>query len=150
MTVRRFALTTLVAAGTIAFAGCSMMDSSSSSAKPMMSNMMTVPLSARNEVPPNRSGGSGTAKVELDGSVVKWTVTYEGMSGPVTAGHIHGPAPAGANAGVVIPFAGSMASPITGSATATAAQIADMKAGLYYVNLHTAANPGGEIRGQVK
>ena len=152
MTLRRFALTTLVAASAIAFAGCSMMGSSSSSsmAKPMMSNMMTVPLSARNEVPPNSSGGSGTAKVELDGSVVKWTVTYEGLSGPVTAGHIHGPAPAGANAGVVIPFAGSMASPITGSATVTAAQIADMKAGLYYVNLHTAANPGGEIRGQVK
>lgn len=152
MTVRRFALTTLVAAGAIAFTGCSMMDSSSSSsmAMPMMSNMMTVPLSPKNEVPPNASGGSGTAKVELDGSVVKWTVTYEGMSGPVTAGHFHGPAPAGANAGVVIPFAGSMASPITGSATVTAAQIADMKAGLYYVNLHTAANPGGEIRGQVK
>ena len=151
MTLRRFTLSTLVAAGAIGFAGCSMMDSSSSSmAKPMMSNMMTVPLSPRNEVPPNASGGSGTAKVELDGSVVKWTVTYEGMSGPVTAGHFHGPAPAGANAGVVIPFAGSMASPITGSATVTAAQIADMKAGLYYVNLHTAANPGGEIRGQVK
>ncbi len=71
------------------------------------------------------------------------------MTGPVTAGHFHGPAAAGANAGVVVPFAGSLASPITGSATLTDAQIADLKAGKWYVNLHTAANPGGEIRGQV-
>lgn len=149
MNVRRFALATLIATGAFAFAGCSSMGSPSS--KPMMmGNSMTVPLSARNEVPPNASGGSGTAKVEVDGNVLKWTVTYEGLTGPVTAGHFHGPAPAGANAGVVVPFAGSMASPITGSATLTAAQLADLKAGMYYVNLHTAAHPGGEIRGQVK
>ena len=72
------------------------------------------------------------------------------MTGPVTAGHFHGPAAAGANAGVVVPFAGSLASPITGSATLTDPQIADLKAGKWYVNLHTAANPGGEIRGQVQ
>ncbi|MEO7056706.1 MAG: CHRD domain-containing protein [Caldimonas sp.] len=149
MNTRRFALAALVASGAFAFAGCSMMNSSS--AKPMMmGNSMTVPLSSRNEVPPNASGGSGSAKVEIDGNVLKWSVTYAGMSGPVTAGHFHGPAPSGANAGVVVPFAGSMASPITGSATLTAAQLADLKAGLYYINLHTAANPGGEIRGQVK
>jgi len=116
----------------------------------MMGNSMTVSLSSRNEVPPNASGGSGSAKVEIDGNVLKWSVSYEGMTGPVSAGHFHGPAAAGANAGVVVPFAGSMASPITGSATLTAAQLADVKAGLYYINLHTAANPGGEIRGQVK
>ena len=152
MIARRFALAALVATGAFAFAGCSMMDSSSPSAKPMMmmGNSMTVPLSSRNEVPPNASGGSGSAKVEIDGNVLKWSVSYEGMTGPVSAGHFHGPAAAGANAGVVVPFAGSMASPITGSATLTAAQLADVKAGLYYINLHTAANPGGEIRGQVK
>jgi hypothetical protein len=151
MIARRFALAALVATGAFAFAGCSMMDSSSPSAMPMMmGNSMTVALSSRNEVPPNASGGSGSAKVEIDGNVLKWSVSYEGMTGPVSAGHFHGPAPAGTNAGVVVPFAGSMASPITGSATLTAAQIADLKAGLYYINLHTAANPGGEIRGQVK
>ncbi len=151
MIARRFALAALVTGGALAFSGCSMMNSSSSSAKSMMmGNSMTVPLSARNEVPPNASGGSGSAKVEIDGNVLKWSVSYEGMTGPVTAGHFHGPAPAGANAGVVVPFAGSMASPITGSATLSAAQLADLKAGMYYINLHTAANPGGEIRGQVK
>ena len=96
------------------------------------------------------SSGTGTGKVELDGNVVKWTVTYSGMTGPVTAGHFHGPAPAGSNAGVVVPFAGPLASPIVGSATLTPAQVDQLKSGLWYINLHTAANPGGEIRGQVK
>jgi len=41
-------------------------------------------------------------------------------------------------------------SPASGKATLTAPQIADLEAGKWYVNVHTAANPGGEIRGQVK
>ena len=153
MTVRRYALATALAAGALALAGCGMMGSSSSSdsmAKPMMApGDMAATLSPASEVPPKASSGSGTAKINLSGNTLTWTVTYSGMSGPVTAGHFHGPAAAGANAGVVVPFAGSLASPITGSATLTDAQIADLKAGKWYVNLHTAANPGGEIRGQV-
>ncbi|HEV7574776.1 MAG TPA: CHRD domain-containing protein [Caldimonas sp.] len=145
MIARRFVLASLIASGTFALAACGMMDSSKG-----MGGAMTVPLSGQNEVPPNASGGSGTAKVELDGSVIKWTVTYSGTTGPITAGHFHGPAAAGANAGVVVPFAGPLASPIVGSATLTPAQVDQVKAGLWYVNLHTAANPGGELRGQVK
>ena len=144
MIARRFALGSLAAAAAFAFAGCGMMKSDS------MGGAMTVPLSASNEVPPNPSSGSGTAKVELDGSVVKWNISYSGLSGPVTAGHFHGPAPTGSNAGVVVPFAGPLASPIIGSATLTPAQVDQLKAGMWYINLHTAANPGGEIRGQVK
>jgi hypothetical protein len=41
------------------------------------------------------------------------------------------------------------ASPVKGSATLSEAQAADLMAGKYYFNVHTAANPGGEIRGQV-
>jgi len=144
MIARRFALGSLAAAAAFAFAGCGMMKSDDKG------GAMTVPLSASNEVPPNSSSGTGTGKVELDGNVVKWTVTYSGMTGPVTAGHFHGPAPAGSNAGVVVPFAGPLASPIVGSATLTPAQVDQLKAGLWYINLHTATNPGGEIRGQVK
>jgi hypothetical protein len=144
MIARRFALGSLAAAAAFAFAGCGMMKSDNKG------GAMTVPLSASNEVPPNPSSGTGTGKVELDGNVVKWTVTYSGMTGPVTAGHFHGPAPAGSNAGVVVPFAGPLASPIVGSATLTPAQVDQLKSGLWYINLHTAANPGGEIRGQVK
>ena len=109
-----------------------------------------VSLSGSNEVPPNASTAVGMARIDLSGMTLKWTVTYSGTTGPVTAGHFHGPAPAGANAGVVLPFTGSMASPIEGSATLTQAQLDQLKAGLWYVNLHTAAHPGGELRGQVK
>ena len=69
---------------------------------------------------------------------------------PCARGGPRGRAAAGANAGVVVPFTGSLDSPISGSATLTDAQVADLKAGKWYVNLHTAASPGGEIRGQVK
>jgi hypothetical protein len=108
-------------------------------------------LSGANEVPANASAGSGTLEASLDqqSSVLSWTLTYAGLTGPVKAGHFHGPALAGANAGVALGFTGSVESPIKGSATLTAAQVDDLKAGKWYVNLHTAANPGGEVRGQV-
>lgn len=139
----------LIAASALAAAGCSMTGPSDS--KPMsMGGEMNVPLSANNEVPPNASTAVGAARVRLDGMMLKWTVTYSGTTGPVTAGHFHGPAAAGTNAGVVVPFTGSMASPIEGSATLTQAQVDQLKAGMWYVNLHTAAHPGGELRGQVK
>jgi hypothetical protein len=146
MIARRLSLALLAAAGLVA-AGCSM--TGMSDTKPM-GGEMNVPLSGKNEVPPNASTAVGTARIFLDGMNLKWTVTYSGTTGPVTAGHFHGPAAAGANAGVVLPFTGSMASPIEGSATLTQAQVDQLKAGLWYVNLHTAANPGGELRGQVK
>jgi hypothetical protein len=108
-------------------------------------------LSGVHEVPANASTGSGALEASLDKqtSLLTWTVTYTGLTGPVKAGHFHGPAAAGGNAGVALGFSGSVESPIKGSATLTAAQVADLMAGKWYVNLHTAGNPGGEIRGQV-
>lgn len=108
-------------------------------------------LAGTNEVPPNASAGTGKLEASLDkqSSVLSWTVTYSGLTGPVKAGHFHGPAAAGANAGVALGFTGSVESPIKGSATLTASQLEDLMAGKWYVNLHTAANPGGEVRGQV-
>ena len=118
----------------------------------MMGNTTAISakLSSANEVPANSSAGTGMldASFNKDTSVLTWTVSYSGMTGPVTAGHFHGPAMAGTNAGVALGFSGSMDSPIKGSATLTAAQAADLLAGKWYVNLHTAANKGGEIRGQ--
>ena len=107
-------------------------------------------LSASTEVPPKNSTGTGDALASLDTATKKlsYTVTYSGLTGPATMGHIHGPAAVGANAGVVVPFA-SPVTPIIGSVVLTDAQMADLMAGKYYVNIHTAANPAGEIRGQL-
>jgi hypothetical protein len=107
-------------------------------------------MSGAQEVPAKTTDGKGDALATLDTKtkMLSYTVTYTGLSGPATAGHIHGPAAAGANAGVAIPFA-SAVSPISGTATLTDAQIADLMAGKMYANVHTAANPGGEIRGQL-
>lgn len=142
----RQALGGALVAATLALAGCGMMSSSGGS-----STTATNKLAASQEVPPNSSQGTGTVVTTLDKSMrtLKWTVTYSGLSGPVTAAHFHGPASPGQNAGVVVPFTGSMASPIQGQAVLTEAQMADLVAGKWYANLHTAANPGGEIRGQV-
>ena len=107
-------------------------------------------MGGASEVPPKTTEGKGMATAALDTAtkMLTYQVEYSGLSGPATAGHFHGPAEAGANAGVVLPFA-APASPIKGTATLTDAQIADLMAGKWYANVHTAANPGGEIRGQM-
>jgi hypothetical protein len=108
-------------------------------------------LSGASEVPPVTGPGSGSATASLDTTTktLTWTVTYSGLSGPATAGHMHGPAATGANAGVLVPFQAPLTSPIKGSATLTDGQISDLEAGRTYINLHTAAHPPGEIRGQL-
>jgi len=108
-------------------------------------------LKASNEVPPVESKGSGTLTATYDtgSKSLNYTANYSGLSGDATAAHFHGPAAAGQNAGVAVPVTGSAASPIKGSATLTDAQATDLMAGRWYFNIHTAANKGGEIRGQV-
>lgn len=112
---------------------------------------MTATLDGAQQSPPVTTKGKGTATLDFNTTSKKlsWTVKYSGLSGPATAGHIHGPAAMGANAGPVIPFK-KLKSPIKGSATLTDAQVADLEAGKYYVNVHTKANPDGEIRGQIE
>ena len=131
----------------LALAGCGMMRPS------QKMQIFEASLSASQEIPAAASSGAGQAEVKFNEntSMLSWKVTYSGLSGAATAGHIHGPAAMGQNAGVVIPFTGSMdAQPIMGEKAITAAQYADLAAGLYYVNIHTARFPGGEIRGQLR
>ena len=118
------------------------------------------PLTGAQEVPAvvTAATGEGTAVISPDGSTVTYIVTYTGLSGAVAAAHIHTGA-AGVAGGVILPLVVS-ASPMVGTLTAAnftasgaittfAQAVAAIKAGNTYFNLHTAANGGGEIRGQI-
>ena len=110
-------------------------------------------LGAAAEVPPVTAAGKGTAQVSIDTAtkMATWKVDYSGLSGPATAAHIHCGAAAGANAGVAVPLGTgpTAASPMQGSGAMTDAQLADLAAGKCYVNIHTDANKGGELRAQL-
>ncbi|MDB5944427.1 MAG: hypothetical protein JWQ13_3993 [Ramlibacter sp.] len=150
MLSRQTVLRTALAASfvTLALAGCGQMRPS------QKMQIFETSLSPTQEVPPaTASSASGAAEVQFNENSNKltWKVTYSGLTGPATGAHIHGPAPVGQNAPVVIPFTGDLnAQPIMGETTITPAQYADLAAGLYYVNIHSARFPGGEIRGQLR
>lgn len=132
-------LAALTLSAAVAFAG------------PAFAEKLKATLNGKSEVPPNTSAGTGTADIDYDAASKKltWKLSYTGLSGPATAAHFHGPAEPGKNAGVAVAIPNAGSNPAEGSATLTDAQAADLLAGKYYVNVHTAANPGGEIRGQV-
>ena len=110
-------------------------------------------LSSAQEVPTNASTGTGYARIVVNESAltVSWTVVFNGLSGNQTGSHIHAPAAIGANTGVAInfPAIGGTSGTITGNGTITATQIAQIRVHQGYVNIHSAAFTGGEIRGQV-
>jgi hypothetical protein len=113
-----------------------------------------VALTGPQQVPPVETAAAGTAEITYDPAtrVVKWTVTYDGLSGPATMAHFHGPAASGAVAAPVIWLTekgAAVTGPIKGEATLTPEQAEQFTSGMWYVNIHTAANPKGEIRGQV-
>lgn len=117
--------------------------------KPAMAGMIHYHAMLAPEAGVTSTGkGMGMFTYESATHTLTYDVTFEGLTGPAVAAHIHGPAAPGANAPPVVPFP-SAASPIKGTATLTDAQAADLAAGKYYVNIHTAANKGGEIRGQI-
>lgn len=146
MRTRSFVAITVVALAAITtISGCGMMS--------RQSNLVafSTQLRGANEVPAVASQGSGSVDAVLnkDTNLFRWKISYTGLTGPATAGHFHGPAAIGVNAGVVVPWPSPMRSPMEGSATLTSAQAADLMAGRWYANIHTAAHPGGELRGQM-
>jgi hypothetical protein len=113
-------------------------------------DMMSVNLTGAEEVPPVETAGTGTANLtwNADTKELSWVIEFSGLSGPATAAHFHGPAAPGENAGPVITIE-DLESPSEGSATLTDEQAAQLAGGQWYVNVHTEANGGGEIRGQI-
>ncbi|MFN8251723.1 MAG: CHRD domain-containing protein [Ferruginibacter sp.] len=112
------------------------------------SSNFAATMSGASENPANSSVATGSATGTYDSvsKVLTLTISYSGIT--PTAGHIHKGA-VGSNGPVTFPFSSVASSPISFSTTLTAAQQTDLFASLYYVNLHTAAFPGGEIRGQL-
>jgi hypothetical protein len=136
----RSALTALACTAAIAFAA------------PAFADMVALKadLKASAEVPPTGSHGSGTvtATYDTDSKKLSWTGSVSGLTGPATAAHFHA-GEVGKNGAVVIPISGADKGSFEGSATLTDAQASDLMAGRWYVNVHTATNKAGEIRGQV-
>nr|MCU0240036.1 CHRD domain-containing protein [Pyrinomonadaceae bacterium] len=113
-------------------------------------------LNAAQEVPPNASTATGFGRVTLNNAETQITVSvyYSGLTSPgVSVGHIHGPAAVGSNGPVIFnlnPTAGvTSGSVVNATFAVTPTQVADLKAGLWYFNIHTTTNSGGEIRGQI-
>jgi hypothetical protein len=125
-----------------------------------------IALTGAQETPAVPSTALGTLDVfySKETRILTWSVTWTGLTGAVAAMHIHGLAPTGFAAGVVqniIAASNGMATPnatlypATGKFSGTTLvdgfiiKEADLLNGFYYINIHTATYPGGEIRGQI-
>ncbi len=98
------------------------------------------------------ANGSGLLGYSEADATLVWQIEFEGLTSPGTVAHIHGPAPAGTNAGVLVNLADGIevVSPLLGDAVIEPIVYANLAAGLAYINIHTELNGGGEIRGQVQ
>ena len=126
---------------------------------PMAANATLIELEAVIDGPQANAGagtgslGTGSAAITLDDvtNLFSWDISWSDLSGQVLAAHFHGPALPNQNGGVQVNFLGiAPGNPSIGSTVINNAQAADLLAGLWYINLHTALHPGGEIRGQVQ
>ena len=132
--------------GVVAALAVSMMFAAATAQAEMMK--FTTEMTGTAAVPPTDSTATGTAEVTLDTEAksVTWVYTHTGLSGDMTAAHIHGPATATEAAPPVID---TTTETMKGTAPITDAQAAELIAGKYYLNVHTEKFPDGEIRGQL-
>jgi hypothetical protein len=108
-------------------------------------------LTAAQEVPKQvvvNMAANGSFTATLSGTKLKFKLTFAKLTGPASAAHIHLGA-MGKSGNVVVPLCGPCKSPVTGTVTVSAALQKDFTKHLLYVNVHTAKNPNGEIRGQL-
>ena len=108
-------------------------------------------LGGAQEVPAVATAATGRAQMDYHprSNMLHWRVEVSGLSGKATAGHIHGPAGPDQNAPAIVPL-NVAAAVITGQLRLTPEQANQLDSGQWYVNIHTAAHPDGEIRGQLR
>jgi hypothetical protein len=108
-------------------------------------------LDASQEIPKQTvkaPAAKGAFTSTVSGNKLHWKLTFSKLSGAATAAHIHLGA-MGKAGNVIVPLCGPCKSGASGTATLTAALKKDFTKHLLYVNVHTAKNPAGEIRGQL-
>jgi hypothetical protein len=141
-------LVTLVLAGTLAALAITAFAGAARNASPIM---IAAKLTAKQEVPKQvvkNTKASGSFTGDITGTKLTWTLKFSHLTGPATAAHIHLGA-MGVSGNVVVPLCTPCKSPVKGTAKLTKALLKDLKAHKLYVNVHTAKNPNGEIRGQL-
>jgi Cu/Zn superoxide dismutase len=113
---------------------------------------LSATLNAKQEVPKQavkKTNATGTFAATLTGTKLKFTLTYSKLSGPAAAAHIHLGKP-GKSGNVLVPLCPPCKPKLTKTVTVPATLAKQAQNGLLYVNVHTAKNPAGEIRGQIK
>lgn len=141
-------LVTLVLAGTLAALAVTALAGAARNASPIM---IAAKLTAKQEVPKQvvkNTKASGSFTGDITGTKLTWTLKFSHLTGPATAAHIHLGA-MGVSGNVVVPLCTPCKSPMKGTATLTKALLKDLKTHKLYVNVHTAKNPNGEVRGQL-
>ena len=111
----------------------------------------TVLMNGPSEVPAVDTPATASGFLSINGTNIVYNISFEGLSAPASAAHIHGPAAPTNSASVLIPLtvASGTSGTLSGSAPLSPDQLALIVSGQTYVNIHTANHPGGEIRGQV-
>ena len=117
-----------------------------------------LPMTGSQEVPMKKTAAYGTADVSYDRCSKKltFTISWNDLSGEPVGAHIHGTALPGVNAPVKYPFTTLIPKTTSGTFTNTvmvdgiAIKEDSLLLGFYYLNIHTPANPGGEIRAQIE
>jgi hypothetical protein len=112
---------------------------------------MTVAAEVPKPSAPAKARGVFSATVTEDASarVIRWTLTFRNLSGKAVAAHIHKGKP-GVAGGVLLGLCGPCKNGQTGKATISSAVADALEQGRAYINVHTAKNTAGEIRGQAK
>jgi hypothetical protein len=141
----------LATAVALVAAGCDDDDDNGTGPEP---EVYSATLTGANEVPAVNTTAQGTATFTVDGNDIDYVVTITNWPAgrTVTAAHIHNPPTQTPGTGTVLlgwPTGSITTTGGSGTVTASDAQLATIRAGNTYFNVHSSANTGGEIRGNL-